>query len=146
MEALRAGGPQRIGDYWLAGRPGSGGQGVVYDADGSRVAVKVLHANGDRAIRDRFAREATAAGRVSSFCTARVLATDLEGSKPYLVSEYVPGPSLGAAVREGRRFGGDDLHRPATAVATALTAIHDAGSCTATSNRTTCCSHPTAHA
>ncbi|MBB5785230.1 WD40 repeat domain-containing serine/threonine protein kinase [Nonomuraea jabiensis] len=130
MEALRAGDPQRIGDYWLAGRLGSGGQGVVYDAydaDGRRVAVKVLHANGDRAIRDRFAREATAAGRVSSFCTARVLATDLEGSRPYLVSEYVPGPSLGAAVRDGRRFGGDDLHRLATAVATALTAIHDAG-------------------
>ncbi|MEV6038127.1 serine/threonine-protein kinase [Nonomuraea sp. NPDC052116] len=130
MEALRAGDPQRIGDYWLAGRLGSGGQGVVYDAydaGGRRVAVKVLHANGDRAIRDRFAKEATAAGRVSSFCTARVLATDLEGSKPYLVSEYVPGPSLGAAVRDGRRFGGDDLHRLATAVATALTAIHDAG-------------------
>ncbi|MET7330550.1 protein kinase [Nonomuraea sp. NPDC005650] len=130
MEALSAGDPQRIGEYWLAGRLGSGGQGVVYDAydaDGNRVAIKVLHANGDRAIRDRFAKEATAAGRVSSFCTARVLATDLDGSKPYLVSEYVPGPSLGAAVRDGRRFGGDDLHRLAAAVATALTAIHDAG-------------------
>ncbi|MFC7714412.1 hypothetical protein [Nonomuraea recticatena] len=36
----------RIGDYVLAGRLGSGGQGVVYDAydpEGRRVAVKVLH-------------------------------------------------------------------------------------------------------
>jgi WD40 repeat protein len=130
MEALSAGDPQRIGNYWLAGRLGSGGQGVVYDAydaDGNRVAVKVLHAADDRAVRDRFAKETTAARRVSSFCTARVLAADLDGRRPYLVSEYVPGPSLGAAVRDGRRFTGDDLYRLATAVATALTAIHDAG-------------------
>ncbi|TDC05730.1 hypothetical protein E1267_18680 [Nonomuraea longispora] len=130
MEALSAGDPQRVGNYWLAGRLGSGGQGVVYDAydaDGNRVAVKVLHAADDRAVRDRFAKETTATRRVSSFCTARVLAADLDGHRPYLVSEYVPGPSLGAAVRDGRRFTGDDLHRLATAVATALTAIHDAG-------------------
>ncbi|MBB5780431.1 serine/threonine-protein kinase [Nonomuraea jabiensis] len=127
MEALIAGDPQRIGDYWLAGRLGAGGQGVVYDAydpDGRRVAVKVLHAAGDRG---RFAKEAAAAERVASFCTARLLAADLDGGKPYLVSEYVPGPSLREAVREGRRFTGDDLHRLATAVATALTAIHEAG-------------------
>ncbi|MEV4113364.1 WD40 repeat domain-containing serine/threonine protein kinase [Nonomuraea sp. NPDC049695] len=127
MEALIAGDPQRIGEYWLAGRLGAGGQGVVYDAydpEGRRVAVKVLHAAGDRG---RFAKEAAAAGQVASFCTARLLAAELDGGKPYLVSEYVPGPSLREAVRDGRRFTGDDLHRLATAVATALTAIHEAG-------------------
>ncbi|MFI6734913.1 hypothetical protein ACIBI9_18450 [Nonomuraea sp. NPDC050451] len=91
MEALSARDPQRIGNYWLAGRLGSGGQGVVYDADGNRVAVKVLHAAGDRAVRDRFAKKPTAARRMSSFWTARVLAADLDGRRPYLVSEYVPG-------------------------------------------------------
>ncbi|WP_180903341.1 serine/threonine-protein kinase [Nonomuraea indica] len=130
MEALSAGDPQHIGDYWLAGRLGAGGQGVVYEAydpEGRRVAVKVLHASDDGGSRDRFAKEATAARRVASFCTARVLATDLEGSKPYIVSEYVAGPSLRKAVSEGRTFAEDDLHRLATAIATALTAIHDAG-------------------
>ncbi|MER7351987.1 serine/threonine protein kinase [Nonomuraea dietziae] len=130
MDALSAGDPQHIGDYWLAGRLGSGGQGVVYEAydpEGHRVAIKVLHASDDGGSRDRFVKEATAAGRVASFCTARVLATDLEGSKPYIVSEYVAGPSLRKAVNEGRRFAEDDLHRLATAIATALTAIHDAG-------------------
>jgi WD40 repeat protein/predicted Ser/Thr protein kinase len=130
VDALSAGDPQRIGDYWLAGRLGSGGQGVVYEAydpGGRRVAIKVLHASDHGDSRDRFAKEATAAGRVASFCTARVLATNLEGSKPYIVSEYVAGPSLRKAVREGRRFAEDDLHRLATAIATALTAIHDAG-------------------
>ncbi|MGP3962751.1 hypothetical protein ACTWPT_42840 [Nonomuraea sp. 3N208] len=36
--------PHRLGDYWLAGRLGAGGQGVVYEAyglGGERVAVKV---------------------------------------------------------------------------------------------------------
>ncbi|MEU7833756.1 WD40 repeat domain-containing serine/threonine protein kinase [Nonomuraea sp. NPDC049129] len=130
MESLSGGDPQHIGGYWLAGRLGSGGQGVVYeayDADGRRVALKMLHAAGHDGSRDRFAKEATAAGRVASFCTARVLTAELEGPRPYIVSEYVAGPSLRQAVREGRRFTGDDLHRLATAVATALTAIHEAG-------------------
>ncbi|MEV4112285.1 protein kinase [Nonomuraea sp. NPDC049695] len=130
MDALGAGDPHHIGDYWLAGRLGSGGQGVVYEAydpEGRRVAIKVLHASDDGGSRDRFAKEATAADRVASFCTARVLAADLQASKPYIVSEYVAGPSLRKAVMEGRRFTEDDLHRLATAIATALTAIHDAG-------------------
>ncbi|GGS82434.1 hypothetical protein GCM10010156_46380 [Planobispora rosea] len=126
------GDPQRLGGYWLAGRLGAGGQGVVYeayDAEGRRVAVKVLHgdAGTDAELRQRFGREATAARQVASFCTAAVIDADLDGPRPYIVSEYVEGPSLRRAVSEGRRFGGGDLHRLATAVATALTAIHDAG-------------------
>ncbi|WP_329084275.1 MULTISPECIES: serine/threonine-protein kinase [unclassified Streptosporangium] len=126
------GDPQRLGDYWLAGRLGAGGQGVVYeayDAEGTRVAVKVLHgdAGTDPELRDRFGREAAAARRVASFCTAGVLDADLDGPRPYIVSEYVEGPSLRRAVVEGRRFTGGDLHRLATAIATALTAVHEAG-------------------
>ncbi|WP_177227360.1 WD40 repeat domain-containing serine/threonine protein kinase [Nonomuraea pusilla] len=123
---MAAGDPQRIGGYWLAGRLGAGGQGVVYeayDAGGARVALKVLH-GGDR---HRMEREAEAARRVASFCTARVLAVELDGPRPFIASEYVPGPSLRRAVTQGRRFAGDDLVRLATAVATALTAIHEAG-------------------
>ncbi|WP_344489242.1 serine/threonine-protein kinase [Nonomuraea monospora] len=126
MDPLLAGDPPRIGGYWLAGRLGAGGQGVVYeayDAAGTRVAVKVLRAEA----RDRFAKEAEAARRVASFCTTKVLDVELGGDAPYIVSEFVPGQSLRRAVQGGRRFTGDDLHRLATAVATALTAIHDAG-------------------
>ncbi|GAA4190994.1 hypothetical protein GCM10022252_30150 [Streptosporangium oxazolinicum] len=130
--ALIDGDPQRLGDYWLAGRLGAGGQGVVYeayDAEGTRVAVKVLHgdAGTDPELRERFGREAAAARRVASFCTAGVLDADLDGPRPYIVSEYVEGPSLRRAVAEGRRFTGGDLHRLATAIATALTAVHEAG-------------------
>ncbi|MEU7892125.1 WD40 repeat domain-containing serine/threonine-protein kinase [Nonomuraea sp. NPDC049152] len=124
-DALIDGDPQRLGGYWLAGRVGEGGQGVVYegyDAQGERVAIKVLR--GDPSTQPRLAKEAAAARRVPAFCTARVLDADLEGPRPYIVSEYVEGPSLRQAAR---LFRGDELHRLATAIATALTAIHDAG-------------------
>ncbi|GAA2205249.1 hypothetical protein GCM10009850_007720 [Nonomuraea monospora] len=127
--ALIDGDPQRLGDYWLAGRLGAGGQGVVYegyDPDGTRVAIKVLSGDPvrDPGLRDGMVKEAVSAQRVASFCTARVLDADLEGPRPYIVSEYVEGRSLRSA---GRAFSGGELHRLATAIATALTAIHDAG-------------------
>ncbi|MGW0810232.1 protein kinase domain-containing protein [Nonomuraea sp. NPDC002799] len=124
--ALLDGDPQRLGPYWLAGRLGAGGQGVVYEAyteDARRVAIKVLHS--DQAA--QLGREAAAAQRVASFCTARVLDAQLAGPRPYIVSEYVEGHSLRQVVTGGRLFAGGDLHRLATAIATALTAVHDAG-------------------
>ncbi|MER6177536.1 protein kinase [Streptosporangium sp. NPDC001681] len=125
---LLPGDPVRLGAYWLAGRLGSGGQGVVYEAyddDGLRVAVKVLY--GDPGLNHGIAREVTAAERVASFCIARVLGHDLAAPKPYIVSEYIEGPSLRGFLRERGRLGGADLHRLAVAVATALTSIHEAG-------------------
>ncbi|MFC4531758.1 protein kinase domain-containing protein [Sphaerisporangium dianthi] len=124
--------PERLGGYWLAGRLGAGGQGVVYEAydgEGRRVAIKVVHggAASDPEQRNRFGKEAAAARRVASFCTARVIAAELGGDRPFIVSEYVEGPNLRRAVREGRAFAGDDLHRLGTAIATALAAVHEAG-------------------
>ena len=128
---LLPGDPRQLGDYWLAGRLGAGGQGVVYEGyapGGARVAVKALHGEAvtDKA-RARFAREVEAARRVASFCTARILAADVDAEPPYLVSEYVAGPDLQHAVTAGGPFAPDELHRLATGVATALTAIHHAG-------------------
>ncbi|WP_433355195.1 WD40 repeat domain-containing serine/threonine protein kinase [Microtetraspora malaysiensis] len=129
MAALAPGDPRRIGEYWLAGRLGEGGQGIVYeayDAAGHRVAVKVLRAGDGVGTRARFAKEADAARRVAPFCTARVIEADLDASLPYIVSEYVGGPSLRRAVELDGPYEEDRLYRLATGVATALAAIHQA--------------------
>ncbi|WP_262403600.1 serine/threonine-protein kinase [Actinomadura sp. CNU-125] len=129
------GDPERIGEFWLAGRLGAGGQGVVYEGygpDGGRVAIKVLH-GASEAPQDleQMAAEARAAQRVASFCTARILQVHLKPPRPYIVSEYIDGLSLQSTVAGGggrapRRFGEDDLHRLGIGIVTALTAIHQA--------------------
>ncbi|WP_378787126.1 glycoside hydrolase family 6 protein [Nonomuraea fastidiosa] len=132
LESLRSGDPRQVGPYTLVGRLGEGGMGVVYlgqGPDGVRVAVKVIHARMDAQpdFRRRFAREVAAAQRVARFCTAPVLDADVTGEVAYLVTEYVEGPSLGAAVKESGPLKGSALDGLAAAMAMALRAIHGAG-------------------
>ncbi|XVQ08089.1 serine/threonine-protein kinase [Spirillospora sp. CA-255316] len=121
---LRADDPARLGGYRLRGLLGEGGQGSVFlaeDDDGRQVAVKLLHTpfSGDARARSRFAAELAVARRVAPFCTARVLDADLEGDRPYIVSEYIDGLSLSEVLAaEGPRSVG---------TMTALAAIHQAG-------------------
>ncbi|QKG21999.1 serine/threonine-protein kinase [Actinomadura verrucosospora] len=127
-EPLTPDDPQVAGPYRLAGRLGMGGQGVVYlahDAAGTPVAVKVLRAEiaAEPRVRERFTKEIANARRVDPFCIAQVLDASLDGPRPYIVTEYVEGPSLQQA---GRRDGAA-LQRLAVATATALAAIHEAG-------------------
>ncbi|MFC4123079.1 serine/threonine protein kinase [Nonomuraea zeae] len=132
MSELRADDPVTLGEYRLSRRLGQGGQGVVFLASspgGAQVAVKLLHASlsGDPDVRRRFLGEADAVRRVAAFCTAQLLDADLDGDRPYLVSEYVDGPSLGEhVIAKGPRLGGS-LDRLAIGTATALGAIHRAG-------------------
>ncbi|GAA2882994.1 hypothetical protein GCM10010517_46180 [Streptosporangium fragile] len=129
---LAVGDPERIGGYRLVGVLGDGGQGVVYlgrDPSGRRVAVKVLHVRmaADPEVRERFRREAEITRRVAAFCTAQVLDMGIVGDRPYLVSEYIPGPSLKELVTGDGPRTGSGLDRLAVATLTALSAIHRAG-------------------
>ncbi|MFD0691230.1 serine/threonine-protein kinase [Actinomadura fibrosa] len=129
---LLPGDPDRLGRYELLGRLGEGGQSIVYLGrcpDGGQAAVKLLRAgfSDQPEWRARFERERKVIGRVAGFCTARVLDADVSGEPPYVVSEYVPGPSLtGLVTGQGPRTG-TDLERLAVGTITALTAIHRAG-------------------
>ncbi|MFI7702255.1 serine/threonine-protein kinase [Nonomuraea sp. NPDC049480] len=131
-EGMRPGDPETVEGYRLAGRLGEGGQGIVYLAeapDGGKVALKLLRADsmGDAEASDRFVREVALARRVATFCTARVVETGLWEGRPYIVSEYVDGPTLTEVVRADGPRSGASLHRLAIGTVTALVVIHQAG-------------------
>src|SRR5690606_5085376 len=65
--------------------------------------------------------------KVASFCTAAIYAAHLDVDPPYVVSEYVDGPSLQEAVARRGPHRGASLQRLAVNTATALVAIHKAG-------------------
>jgi serine/threonine protein kinase len=130
-DALRPGDPKRLGSYELLGRLGDGGQGIVFlgrAEDGTDVAIKLLHREltADDMARTRFLREIEFAKQVASFCTAQIIDADIEGERPYLVSEYVPGPSVLQLVQAEGPISGGALDRLAIGTATALVAIHQA--------------------
>lgn len=139
MEPLRPDDPRQLGPYRLLRRVGAGGMGVVFLAvtadgtgDGSGddlAAVKAVRTEyaEDAEFRARFAGEVALARRVRGPYTARVLDADTEGSRPWLATEYVSGPSLHNAVREGGPFPADSLLTLAAGLARALDAIHSVG-------------------
>jgi hypothetical protein len=129
---LMPGDPAQVGKYKLTGRLGSGGMGSVFlgTSPGRRkVAVKVLHSDlaSDRQFRNRFGREVAAARQVSGFYTAAVVDADPAASPPWLVTAYVPGPSLAASVAEHGRLCPLEVHDLGAALAEGLEAIHECG-------------------
>ena len=130
MLALRETDPREVGAYRLLGRLGEGGQGVVFLAEGptgSWAALKLLPPTTDPQVRSRFLKEVAAAQRVARFCTAQVLDAGIFERRPFIVSEYVSGPSLVEIVEQLGPRGGAALERIAVATLTALGAVHAAG-------------------
>ncbi|WP_162641360.1 serine/threonine-protein kinase [Streptosporangium sp. 'caverna'] len=127
---LQPGDPRTLGDFQVVARLGEGGQGIVYEGravGGDRVAIKVLKNGADPQTHARLAREIESAQRVAPFCTARVLAADLDRPDPFVVSEFIEGPSLAERVRGSGPLRDGDLDRLAIGTASALAAIHGAG-------------------
>ena len=92
--------PGRLGPYEIRGTIGAGGMGVVYLAWDARlhrnVAVKTLHPAFavDAVARERFLREARAAGAVSHPNVTQIHDIGEDDGRPYFAMEYLEGQSV----------------------------------------------------
>ncbi|GGK93749.1 hypothetical protein Sme01_58550 [Sphaerisporangium melleum] len=132
VRPLTVGDPVIIGSYLLLGRLGAGGMGVVYLAErpeGGLVALKTPHSVhlADPTLRARFGEEVEFSRRVVPFCTAAVVEDGADHDRPYLVTEYIPGPSLSQVVAARGPLTPDLAYGVALGAAAALVAVHEAG-------------------
>ncbi len=101
--------PARLGDFRLLRRLGSGGMGVVFEAEQEslmrRVALKLLaHGRLDERGLERFRREAAVGGRLDHPGIVKVLAYGEAQAHAFIAQELVPGGrTLEDLVEEARR-------------------------------------------
>ncbi len=128
---------QRIGRYEIEETLGRGAMGVVYRARDPiidrRVALKTMRVDLDAdhtdEFRERFVREAQAAGRLNhpGIVTVHDVGEDPESGLVYIAMEYVEGRDLKQMLASGRRFRPSEAARIAADVATALDYAHSLG-------------------
>ncbi len=132
MASLQDSDPRHVAAYRLVERLAVGGMGIVYlgeSPSGRLVAVKLIRPDlaSDPEFRARFQREVEAARLVSGFHTAAVVDADLDADPPWMVTQYIPGPSLDARVKRDGPLGPAAVHRLAAALAEGLQDIHSRG-------------------
>jgi serine/threonine protein kinase len=130
VQDLRTGDPTKVGEYTVLGRLGHGAMGRVFLArspGGRPVAVKVIRSelSDDAGFRERFRQEVAAMRAVGGFWTAAVV--DADPAAMWLATEYVPGPTLLAAVTSHGPLPVPALRRLVAGLAEALQAIHATG-------------------
>jgi len=134
---LRPGDPRRVGRYRLTGRVDdfTGADAARQDVflarrvDGKTVmaAFPGTGRADDAAARDRFVAEARVARNIPPFCVAPILDAGVEDGQPYLITEFVPGPSLAEVVATEGTLSSAALRAVAVGCATGIAAIHKAG-------------------
>jgi serine/threonine-protein kinase len=107
--------------------------GTVYEATdpdtGRTVAIKTLplHLANDDTIRRRFQSEIDALKRLRHPCIVPMLAWGEEEGLPFFVMDYVPGLTLEALLRSGKRFAWRDTVSISQEIVRALKSAHDVG-------------------
>jgi serine/threonine-protein kinase len=113
---------------------GEGGMGAVYEGENvrihHRVAIKVMHANveADNGARERFEREAQAAGRIGSehICEVYDLG-ELPNGARYMVMEFLAGETLSTRVLKLGRIPPNVMAPLLLQLLDGLEAAHSAG-------------------
>ncbi|MZD07962.1 ABC transporter substrate-binding protein [Streptomyces sp. SID5785] len=132
MDQLRSTDPARIGGHRLLGRLGAGGMGVVYlgrTDGGALAAIKVILPEfaEDEDFRLRFRREVEAARRVDNRWAVTVTGAETESERPWLATEFAPGPALSEAVARCGPWPARSVRVLGRLLARALAAVHAAG-------------------
>lgn len=122
----------RFDEVRLLGEGGCGRVVLAEDRELSRlVAVKLLLPAGlaSRDFRARFDREARLTARIRSPHVAGVYAFDIEAPEPYILYEYVEGPTLYERVMKARhgRIPVDEAGRLLREILVGLAALHELG-------------------
>ena len=128
---------KKIGRYEIEKSLGRGAMGVVYLARDPiidrMVALKTLRVDLDAEFadefRERFVREARAAGRLNhpGIVTVHDVGEDPETGLMYIAMEYVEGRDLKQILGSGHQFRPSEAARIAADVATALDYAHSLG-------------------
>ena len=97
---------EMIGGYRLLKRLGAGGAATVWlacDEAGERVALKILHPAlaADEGYRERLLREARTVNSIRGGGVAHILDIEIDATQPFVVSEYIPGPTLSELLARG---------------------------------------------
>ncbi|MFJ8043045.1 serine/threonine-protein kinase [Kitasatospora sp. NPDC096147] len=129
FQPLAADDPREVGGYRLYARLGAGGMGRVYlsyTPGGRPVALKVVRPEfaEDAEFRRRFAQEVLNAQRIHGLYTAQVIDSGPDAEAPWLVTAYVPGPSLQQVTREHGALPVRTVLLLLGGIAEALQAIH----------------------
>jgi WD40 repeat protein len=129
MASLQDSDPHYVAAYRLIERLAVGGMGIVYlgeSPSGRPVAVKLIRPQlaSDPEFRARFRLEVKAAQLVGGYHTAAVVEADPDANPPWMVTEYVGGPSLQARVDHDGPLSPGAVHQLAAALAEGLHAIH----------------------
>jgi len=129
--------PETIGRYRIEGLIGRGGMGVVYRARDPNidrtVALKVIRLpedSDDEAmadLRERFGREARAAGKLVHPNIATVFDAGEDGGVPFITMEYVEGEGLDVRLKRSGGSMAGEAARVCSQVARALAYAHEQG-------------------
>jgi len=122
-----------IGRYQIVERLGQGGMGVVYRAYDPQiertVAIKVISAQlvDQPEHRERFFREARAAGRLTHRNIITIFDLGEDQGQPYIAMEYVEGQPLDVRLRKGEPLTLSQTIAIITEISDALAFAHGAG-------------------